>query len=138
MNLYYLFGIVGFIVYKNPIYYNIVETAIKTLYTIAVQSMIYKNIKKINRNIYEVGVYIENKPYNVRVKIQRGPSLLEDVLYENKSVLKDIEPYLNVANIEFVSVTPSEIGYTKPLTFDYGGDFQEIKPTESLYKLKNE
>lgn len=138
MNLYYLFGIVGFIVYKNPIYYNIIQTAIKTVYTIAVQSMIYKNIKKINRNIYEVGVYIENKPYNVRVKIQRGPSLLEDVLYENKSVLKDIEPYLNVQNIEFVSVTPGELGYTKPLTFDYGGDIQEIKPTESLYKLKNQ
>lgn len=138
MNLYYLFGIVGFIVYKNPIYYNIVETAFKTVYTIAVQSMIYKNIKKINRNIYEVGIYIENKPYKVRVKIQRGPSLLEDVVYENKSVLKDIEPYLNVRNIEFVSVTPNEIGYTKPLTFDYGCDIQTIKPSDSLYKLKNE
>jgi len=88
--------------------------------------------------MYEIKLYIENKPYITRVKIKRGPSDIEDITYEGESILDEIEPYMNISSVEFLNITPKDIGYNNTITLHTMTDKINIKSNEYIHKLKNQ
>ena len=71
---------------------------------------IWKNIVKVDKNIYELTFTITGKLYKVRFKVKKGPgSVLQCSDNDINDVTTIVEPYLNYKLLTIIDITPKDL-----------------------------
>ena len=89
------------------------------LFYISFIQKIAKNIQKIDKNSYELSYIINNKLYKLKLKIQKGPSpILQIINNDDDDITYKILPYLGPDyNFNGIKYTPRDFD-TQELTFN--------------------
>jgi hypothetical protein len=77
-----------------------------------IQRFVYKNVKKIDKNKYELFFGIEGKIYRLVVNHKRGPSHILQIIDNNDNdITNKLEPYFNTSMNIVNEFTPKYFGY---------------------------
>ena len=89
------------------------------LFYISFIQKITKNIQKIDKNSYELSYIINNKLYKLKLKIQKGPSpILQIINNDDDDITYKILPYLGPDyNLNGIKYTPRDFD-TQELTYN--------------------
>lgn len=111
--------------YKSPIIINIVSfyIIIKYMYYYIIQYLT-SNVKKIDKNTYEITYIISGKIYKMRVKTKRGPSIYEKI--ENEKG-EDVTHLLSFFGPHIVKLSPLTFNQEKMIFYTI---YDEIKTFE--------
>tara|TARA_B100002019_G_C21191831_1_gene559243 strand:- start:76 stop:396 length:321 start_codon:yes stop_codon:yes gene_type:complete len=94
---------------------------------------IWKNIVKVDKNIYELTFTITGKLYKVRFKLKKGPSsVLQCSDHDINDVTTIVEPYLNYKQLTIVDVTPKDLNIENLNIETNDGNLKKYKNNEKI------
>lgn len=94
---------------------------------------IWKNIVKVEKNIYELTFTITGKLYKVRFKLKKGPSsVLQCSDHDINDVTTIVEPYLNYKQLTIVDVTPKDLNIENLNIETNDGNLKKYKNNEKI------
>lgn len=119
--------------------YSVLKLGVVSLYTICKTKMVMKiqtymdglNIVKVDRNIYEVGLFINGKFVKVMMEIKMGPSNILFAIDENSGdVTERIVPYYNY---KVLNITPERLGMNSLQIVTCNGDSNDYKGDSEIF-----
>ena len=118
--------------------YSIVKLCSVSVYTICKTKLIMTiqtymdglNITCVDRDIYDIKLFIKGKYVKIRVKLNRGPS---DILYAMNNDLKDVtEELVPYYNYKLVNITPKMMNTDVIEIIKCDGDNKVYKDEEGI------
>jgi hypothetical protein len=121
--------------------FKIILSSIKiisqVIWLTVIQRFVYKNVKKIDKNKYELFFAIEGKIYRVVVNHKRGPSHILQIIDANDNdITNKLEPYFNTSMNIIDEFTPNYFGYDTLTIETVCGTEHTFKENE-IIKIKN-
>ena len=98
-------------------FFYVVKLFIKMTFIMSLQKKINEwCIKELEPNLFEVKLYLKNKPVKVLIKVKRGPNSIMDIKdNNNEDITEIIIPYYNG---KCVDCTPDVYGYERIIVND--------------------
>ena len=97
---------------KLKIITSSVRVISQVIWLTLVQRFVYKNVKKVDKNKYELFFAIEGKIYRVVLNHRRGPShILQIIDNDDNDITNKLEPYFNTSMNIITEFTPTYFGY---------------------------
>lgn len=112
---------------------NLGSVLCRTSWQLFLQTWVYKHVKKIYKNTYQIECVMNGKLHTFICKVPRGPSkILQISDKQSNDVTQTIESRINAQQVVWEPANPNELGFTELHIETTDGDSLEFKDADDI------